>query len=87
MGSVISEAELREQLMLSNEQFRRLATEHHAHAERLEKLNARHFLSEEEKLEEITLKKKKLLLKDQMYAILQKYRRELEGKQPDCLVP
>ncbi len=78
MRAIMSEAELRQQLMLSNEQFRKLAKEHQMHAERLEKLSARHILSEEEKLEEITLKKKKLLLKDRMYSILQKYRRELE---------
>ncbi len=79
MGAIMSEAKLREHLMLSNEQFRKLAKEHKMHAERLDKLSARHFLSEEEKLEEVMLKKKKLLLKDRMYSILQRYRRELEG--------
>jgi uncharacterized protein YdcH (DUF465 family) len=48
------------------------------YSEQLDKLSARSFLSEDEKLEEVTLKKKKLLLKDQMYSILQKYRREHE---------
>ena len=79
MGTVLSEAELREQLMIANEQFRQLAAEHKIYAAKLDELSARSFLSEEEKTEEVTLKKRKLFLKDQMYSILQKYRRELEG--------
>jgi uncharacterized protein YdcH (DUF465 family) len=78
--SVVSETELREQLLRSNEEYRRLAAEHRSYAEQLEKLNSRHHLSEEERLEEVTLKKKKLLLKDQMYSLLQKYRKEYELK-------
>ena len=80
MGTVLSEAELREQLIVGNEQFRQLAAEHKIYAAKLDELSSRSFLSEEEKTEEVTLKKKKLFLKDQMYSILQKYRRELEGQ-------
>ncbi len=79
MGVLLGEAELREQLMNSSEEFRKLAAEHHAYAEQLEKLSSRHFLTEEEKIEEITLKKKKLMLKDQMYSLLQKYRKEMKA--------
>ena len=78
MGTLHSEVELREELMITNEEFRKLATDHKMYSEQLDKLSARSFLSEDEKLEEVTLKKKKLLLKDQMYSILQKYRREHE---------
>ncbi len=78
MGVLIGEAELRDQLMASNPEFRRLAAEHQAYAEQLEKLTSRLHLSDEEKIQEITLKKRKLMLKDQMYSIVQKYRKEME---------
>jgi uncharacterized protein len=78
MGVLASESELREQLMRTNPEYQRLAAEHRSYAEQLEKLNSRHHLTEDERLEEITLKKKKLMLKDQMYSLLQKYRKELE---------
>ena len=80
MSVLLGEADLREQLMRTNEQFRRLAAEHKIYAEQLEKLTSRAYLTEDEKLQEITLKKKKLMLKDQMYSMVQKYRRELEGQ-------
>ena len=78
MSVMIKEAELREQLLRTNPEFRRLAAEHQSYAEQLEKLNSRHHLTEEERVQEITIKKKKLLLKDQMYSLIQKYRKELE---------
>ncbi len=77
MSVLLGEAELREQLMVNNEEFRRLAAEHHAYAEQLDQLSSRHYLTEEEKIQEITLKKKKLMLKDQMYLMLQQYRKEM----------
>ena len=80
MSVLLGEAELREQLMRANEQFRKLAAEHKMYADQLDKLTSRAYLTEEEKLQETTLKKKKLLLKDQMYSIVQRYRRELESR-------
>jgi uncharacterized protein len=74
---LLGETELRDHLMTTNAEYRRLAAEHQAHSEQLEKLLNRHHLNDEEKLEEILLKKKKLALKDQMYLILQKYRKEM----------
>lgn len=76
MRVVASEAELIEQLWQTNEEYRRLATEHRAYSEELDRLQSRHLLNDEEQLQEITLKKKKLLLKDQMYNLIQKYRQE-----------
>ena len=78
MSVLLGEAELREQLIRANEQFRKLAAEHKVYSDQLDKLTSRAYLTEEEKLQETTLKKKKLLLKDQMYAMMQKYRKELE---------
>lgn len=80
MSVALGEMELREQLMRANEQFRRLAAEHKMYADQLEKLTSRAYLTEDEKLQETTLKKKKLMLKDQMYSMVQRYRRELEGR-------
>ena len=65
---------LREELIASHEEFRRLAQEHSQHSQRLEALLQKRYLSEEEKLEEVRLKKLKLRLKDQMELIEQQHR-------------
>ena len=57
---------IREELMANNEQYRRLREQHTHYASQLEQLAARNFLTEEEKLEEVRLKKLKLRAKDQM---------------------
>ena len=66
--------QVRDQLLASNEEFRRLADEHSQYAERLNSLIEKKYLSEEEKLEEVRLKKLKLHLKDQMESLEQKFR-------------
>ena len=74
----ISDAEIRERLMQEDAEFRKLAAEHQTYDQQLTELESRHFQSEEEKLTEKNLKKKKLALKDQMYAMVQKYRKQAE---------
>ena len=66
---------VRDQLLASHEQFRRLAQEHAQHSLRLNSLVEKRYLTEDEKLEEVRLKKLKLHLKDQMHLIEQEYRR------------
>jgi uncharacterized protein YdcH (DUF465 family) len=66
--------QVRDQLLASNEEFRRLADEHSQYAQRLNSLTEKKYLSEEEKLEEVRLKKLKLHLKDQMESLEQKFR-------------
>jgi uncharacterized protein YdcH (DUF465 family) len=61
---------LKEQLMTSDPEFRELAREHGRYEERLSELSALTYPSDEEQLEEITLKKKKLAIKDQMHSIM-----------------
>jgi len=66
--------EIKSQLLESNDEFRQLATQHHDLDERIHNLAIRHYLSEPEQLEEVTLKKKKLQLKDQMENMLRHHR-------------
>jgi uncharacterized protein len=66
---------VREQLLASHEEFRRLAQEHNQHCQRLTSLIEKRYLTEDEKLEEVRIKKLKLRLKDQMHMIEQEYRR------------
>lgn len=61
---------LKEQLMTTDTEFRELAREHGRYEARLSELAALTYPSDEEQLEEITLKKKKLAIKDQMQAIM-----------------
>jgi len=67
-------AQVRDQLLASNDEFRRLSQEHSEYQQRLEGLIQKKYLSEEEKLEEVRLKKLKLRLKDQMQSLEQKFR-------------
>ena len=64
---------LKEELMNRDPEFRELAREHTRYEERLSELTALAYPSDEEQLEEVTLKKKKLALKDQMYALIMQH--------------
>jgi uncharacterized protein YdcH (DUF465 family) len=66
--------QVRDQLLASNDEFRRLADEHSQYSQRLDSLIQKKYLSEDEKLEEVRLKKLKLRLKDQMESLEQKFR-------------
>ena len=61
---------VKDELMTNNSEFRELVREHGRYEERLSELSALTYPSDEEQLEEVTLKKKKLALKDQMYSLM-----------------
>lgn len=69
-------AQVRDVLIASNEEFRRLVTEHSQYSTRLDTLTQKRFLSEDEKIEEVRLKKLKLRLKDQMERLEQQFRHQ-----------
>jgi uncharacterized protein YdcH (DUF465 family) len=66
----------RELLLNNHEEFQKLAQEHTQYSKRLESLTQKRYLSEDEKLEEVRLKKLKLRLKDQMESIERQYRQQ-----------
>ena len=59
-------ATVRDQLMVTNEQYQRLREEHTRYATQLDQLAAKTYLSDSEQVEEVRLKKLKLRVKDQM---------------------
>jgi uncharacterized protein YdcH (DUF465 family) len=63
-------SDLRQLLLQTDEEFHRLAVQHHELEDRLHQLTEKHYLSEPEQVEEVTLKKRKLQLKDRMETIL-----------------
>ena len=68
--------EVKNHLMAIDDEFSRLAREHADYERQLQTLASRPFLTEDEQMQEINLKKRKLSLKDQMERIIQKYKKE-----------
>jgi uncharacterized protein YdcH (DUF465 family) len=66
---------LKDELIMSDPEFRELAREHGRYEERLSELSALPYPNDEEQLEEITLKKKKLAVKDQMHEIILRHQK------------
>jgi len=67
--------EVKSLLLHNNDQYRELVTRHHQLDDRLHELTDRHYLSTSEQLEEVTLKKRKLALKDEMERIAREHAR------------
>ena len=66
--------DLKHLLIETNQEFRELASKHHNLDDRLHELESKHYLSDAEQFEEISIKKRKLQVKDQMEVILRNYR-------------
>lgn len=64
----------RESLLAENDEYRQLDRQHHEFEARLETLKVKVVLSDDEQVEETTLKKRKLQLKDRMEAIARERR-------------
>jgi uncharacterized protein YdcH (DUF465 family) len=62
--------ELKAHLMATSEEFRGLAAQHAQLHKQLEELETKQHLTDQEQLDEVSLKKQKLHLKDQMNAVL-----------------
>ena len=64
---------VKDELIKSNPMFRDLVHQHQDYEKRLVELAHLTYPSDDEQLEEVTLKKKKLLVKDEIYAIMEQY--------------
>lgn len=73
----MQEKELKELLLKESEEFREANRLHQEYEKKLEKFRNKSFLTEEEKLKEKELKKKKLALKDKMYYLMTKYKNSI----------
>ena len=65
--------EVRNVLLHNDPTYRELAERHHQLDDKLHQLTDRHYLTDSEQVEEVTLKKLKLALKDQMERIAREY--------------
>ena len=77
--SVAEAQEVKNLLLRDSDQFRQLAERHHQLDDRLHELTEKHYLSSAEEIEEVTIKKRKLALKDQMEQIMRNYAAEHRG--------
>ncbi len=72
----LAEPEVRAILLEESDDFRCLAEQHSEYESRLEELISKQLPSEQERLEEIEIKKHKLHLKDQMASMIRGYQRD-----------
>jgi uncharacterized protein YdcH (DUF465 family) len=65
--------EVKNLLLQGNDNYRQLAEQHSQLDRRLHELTDKHYLSTNEQYEEVTLKKRKLALKDRMEEIAREF--------------
>ena len=70
---MITVESLKEELIKENQMFRELSLQHQNYEKRLNELSELTYPNDEELLEESILKKKKLAVKDEMYAIMEEF--------------
>lgn len=64
---------VRDELLKTDPTFRTLVQKHQNYEKRLDELAHLNYPNDDEVMEESTLKKKKLLIKDEIYSILQEH--------------
>jgi len=74
----MEEKELKMLLLREDKNFRNIFESHKKCEEKLEEFKKKGFLTEKERLEEKELKKKKLVLKDKMYYLMDKYKKSFQ---------
>jgi uncharacterized protein YdcH (DUF465 family) len=72
--NVAGAQDFRTLLLQQNDQYRQLAEQHYQLDHRLHELSDKSYLSPTEQLEQATIKKRKLALKDRMEAIVREVR-------------
>lgn len=73
----MDEKDLKELMLRQNGDFQKLHDEHQAYEKRLEDFRIKSFLTDEERVEEKEMKKRKLVLKDRMYQLINEFRKAL----------
>jgi uncharacterized protein YdcH (DUF465 family) len=68
-----NEDEIKEHLISSDPNFRRLVEEHRSYESQLRSLSGRGLVTNQEQVQEVDIKKRKLFLKDQMSRRIQEY--------------
>lgn len=83
----MSTDQLRESLLRTDEEFRHLSEQHQELDSRISELSRQLYRSDTEEIEEGTLKKRKLHVKDQMERVLRRRRELAEQGQSPSLQP
>ena len=68
---------IRDMLMQENQEFRELVHQHDSYEKRLSELANLNYPNDDELIEESTLKKKKLAVKDELYAMMSEFTNSL----------
>ena len=66
--------DLKHLLIETNDEYRQLASKHHTLDDRLHELEGKQYLSDAEQFEEVSLKKRKLQVKDRMELMMRNFR-------------
>ena len=70
---ITASEQIKNDLIKENQEFRELVKQHQTYEDRLSELSGLTYPNEEEILEETKLKKKKLIIKDEMHSMIQNY--------------
>ena len=74
----MEESKIKQSLLEKNKEFQEVFDQHKKLDEKLIKLNSKIYLTEDEKLEEKRIKKKKILLKDKMLSMMTIFKKTVE---------